>query len=124
MAGYHLSYGHRAVGLFFEFFATCPRAALVARGFFYGINCIPENICLICDQVNGRGCMDVWTLYFLVTFVTGQSLLMENIDVFETESDCMAVGAVKSESVTINLANIYGIPAHGFYYCSVDGLEV
>jgi len=49
---------------------------------------------------------------------------MENIDVFETESDCMAVGAVKSESVTINLVNIYGIPAHGFYYCSVDGLEV
>jgi len=68
--------------------------------------------------------MDVWTLYFLVTFVTGQSLLMENIDVFETESDCMAVGAVKSESVTINLMNVYGIPAQGFYYCSVDGLEV
>jgi hypothetical protein len=34
MAGYHLSYGHRAVGLFFEYSAKCPRAALVARGFF------------------------------------------------------------------------------------------
>ena len=160
MAGYHLSYGHRAVGLFFEYSAKCPRAALVARGFFsltknlcmvnqihikglvtltfsqienlavaaarffYGINCIPENICLVCAQVNGRGCMDVWTLYFLVTFVTGQSLLMENNDVFETKSDCMAAGAVKGESVTINLANVYGIPAHGFYYCSVNGLEV
>jgi len=97
---------------------------LVARGFFYGINCICKNICLICDQVNGRGCMDVWTLYFLVTFATGQSLLMENIDVFETKSDCMAAGAMKGESVTINLANVYRIPAHGFYYCSVDGLEV
>ena len=68
--------------------------------------------------------MDVWTLYFLVTFVTGQSLLMENIDVFETKSDCMAVGAEKGEGITINLVNIYGIPAQGFYYCSVNGSEV
>ena len=68
--------------------------------------------------------MDVWTLYFLVTFVTGQSLLMENIDVFETKSDCMAVGAVKGESITMDLVNIYGIPAQGFYYCSLDGSEV
>lgn len=43
---------------------------------------------------------------------------------FETKSDCMAAGAMKGESVTINLANVYRIPAHGFYYCSVDGLEV
>ncbi len=49
---------------------------------------------------------------------------MENNDVFETKSDCMAAGAVKGESVTINLVNIYGIPAHGFYYCSVNGSEV
>lgn len=68
--------------------------------------------------------MDVWTLYFLVTFVTGQSLLMENIDVFETKSDCMAVGAVKGEGITITMVNIYGIPAQGFYYCSVNGSEV
>ena len=68
--------------------------------------------------------MDVWTLYFLVTFVTGQSLLMENNDVFKTKSDCMAVGAEKGEGITINLVNIYGIPAQGFYYCSVNGSEV
>ena len=68
--------------------------------------------------------MDVWTLYFLVTFATGQSLLMENIDVFETKSDCMAAGALKSEGITITMVNIYGIPAQGFYYCSVNGLEV
>ena len=68
--------------------------------------------------------MDVWTLYFLVTFATGQSLLMENIDVFETKSDCMAAGAVKGEGITITMVNIYGIPAQGFYYCSLDGSEV
>ena len=124
MAGYHLSYGHRAVGLFFEYFATCPRAAFVARGFFYGINCIPENICLVCAQVNGRGCMDVWTLYFLVTFATGQSMLMKNIDEFETKSDCMATGAAKGEGITMSLVQIYGIPAQGFYYCALDGSEV
>ena len=68
--------------------------------------------------------MDVWTLYFLVTFATGQSMLMENIDVFETKSDCMAVGAEKGEGITMDLVNIYGIPAQGFYYCSLDGSEV
>ena len=68
--------------------------------------------------------MDVWTLYFLVTFATGQSLLMENNDVFETKSDCMAVGAEKGESITMDLVNIYRIPGQGFYYCSVNGSEV
>ena len=68
--------------------------------------------------------MDVWTLYFLVTFVTGQSLLMENNDVFETQSDCMAAGAEKGEGITITMVNIYGIPAQGFYHCSVNGSEV
>ena len=68
--------------------------------------------------------MDVWTLYFLVTFATGQSMLMENIDVFETKSDCMAVGAVKGEGITMSMVRIYGIPAQGFYYCSLNGSEV
>ena len=49
---------------------------------------------------------------------------MENIDVFETKSDCMAAGAVKGEGITITMVNIYGIPAQGFYYCSLDGSEV
>ena len=51
-------------------------------------------------------------------------MLMENIDVFETKSDCMAAGALKGEGITISMVQIYGIPAQGFYYCSVNGSEV
>lgn len=51
-------------------------------------------------------------------------MLMENIDVFETQSDCMAVGAEKGEGITMSMVNIYRIPAQGFYYCSVNGSEV
>ena len=51
-------------------------------------------------------------------------MLMENNDVFETKSDCMAVGAEKGEGITITMAQIYGIPAQGFYYCSLDGSVV
>ena len=49
---------------------------------------------------------------------------MENNDVFETQSDCMAVGAVKGEGITMTMVNMYRIPAHGFYYCAKDGSVV
>lgn len=67
--------------------------------------------------------MEVWTLFFLVTFLNGNQLMFQNNKQFETEAECLAVGDQKDDMIMSNILIATGASTLVQFKCHVSGVS-
>ena len=67
--------------------------------------------------------MDSWVLYFLISFINGDSFVLENVQRFETKKECLAEGMQKGHTIVENVIIMSGMPVSGQFTCRNVGVN-
>ena len=68
--------------------------------------------------------MNTWALYFIIFFVGGDTIVMENHEKFSTEELCYAEGMIKGSYLLEQTAKMFGVPAQGSFTCQKVSKDV
>ncbi len=68
--------------------------------------------------------MDVWALYYLFVFATGEKYTFEDDRRFPTEQECKEYGAAKGSYVIQEIKRRTPVPVSGGFNCSQLGEDI
>ena len=68
--------------------------------------------------------MESWTLYVVIFFISGETIMLENNEKFSTRQACYQAGLKKSVYLLEQTVAIIGVPARGSFSCQKVGLDV
>ena len=62
----------------------------------------------------------MFTLYFFLLFANGIPVQLENVEKFETKTECLADGKIKAPSLLQEMADKTGVPVRGWVKCKKE----